>query len=204
MKTKNAKNCVRGALTSIMMLPVMFLFQNCADQKMAFSERVPEYSAITDGTCSQEGVTQATIKTSSVINGRVDSYFEYEVAHSDCDGFALVLEKADILFDIDGFVTGVTPIRYEIDDGITKYDGRLNTIAGKDLFGKTGSNLFHFATLNVNLNAETKKVTLRIFLDGQSFKKTDGSTPVGDELLNTYLRFGNAKPVMKVVKFVNK
>ncbi len=183
-------------------LPLILIFQNCADQKMGFSEAVAEYSAITDGTCTEAGVTQAKILTSSVKNGQSNNYIDYEIAHSDCEGFALVLDKGSILFDVNAYVTQALSLDYSIDDGTNTYSGTMAPVKGKDMFGNVSSNYFYFSTQNVNFSSNTKKLKLRIFLKGQIFSKNSDGAAASEEKIETYLAFGTAAPVEKVVKFI--
>lgn len=169
---------------------------------MAFSEAIPEYAAITDGSCTEAGVTQARLLTTSVKNGAANSYMDYEVAHSDCDGFALEFKNGAMKFDINAYVSKTSDIRYSINDGTLVHEGTLSVVNGEDLFGNKGSNKFYYSTQSVNFAGRTKKFTLRIFISGVTYSLNQSGIPTGDEKIDTFLRFGAASPVQRMINFI--
>ncbi|MEN9834270.1 MAG: hypothetical protein RL011_463, partial [Pseudomonadota bacterium] len=149
------------------------------------------------------GTTKAELLTPTLMNGTQGNYLEYEIALMDCDGKVRPLSANRILFDVDARFTGPhvnDPLGYTVSVGDETINGELKNIQGSDLFGRSGANLFHYATeKKIEFGTKTNSLRLRIDLAGHQMKSTTEGASSPNEVA-TYLRFGDARAVEQPVK----
>jgi hypothetical protein len=108
----------------------------------------------------------------------------------------LKLTADKIWFDIDAIVTSFVDINYVLTSDVKVDSGIMKDIRGSDLFGNTGANWGHWETQkSVSVTSSTRYVTLSITLPSQNFRPRTGAA----NMLPTYLKFGDAAAVEKVV-----
>ena len=73
------------------------------------------------------------------------------------------------------------------------YQGTLRSIQGEDLFGKTGP-FSHNKSQALNINLNTNKVILEIFLQNKPINSIDGSSTI-----DSYLRVGSSEAVKQII-----
>ncbi|MBM4250709.1 MAG: hypothetical protein FJ146_01930 [Deltaproteobacteria bacterium] len=153
--------------------------------------------------CGPAGTTKAELLTPTLANGSPGNYLEYEIALVDCEGKARPLTANRILFDVDARFSGPrvnAPLSYSVSLGSETVSGELTNIQGSDLFGRSGANLFHYATENkIDFGTKFNSLRLRIDLAGHQLKSTTGGT-AGPNDVATYLRFGDARAVEQLVR----
>lgn len=146
--------------------------------------------------CDEHGATQAVLLTTTMTNGGMGGTLQYRIFKTDCEGNILKLTADKIWFDIDAVVSSFVDINYTLASDAKTDSGIMNDIIGSDLFGNKGSNWGHWETSKaVTVTSNTRYVTLSITLPSQKF--TPRKSP--SNMLPTYLKFGDAAAVEKVV-----
>ena len=112
-----------------------------------------------------------------------------------------------ILFDVDAQLKGPkvnAPLSYRVEHKQGVLTGTLDNKQGNDLFGRSGANLFYYATDQaIQFPAEAGAIKLRIDLAGHSMRPTTKGATSPDQLA-TYLRIGDARSVQKIVTLTNR
>lgn len=166
-------------------------------------------TAAEQAACDADAETVAELLTPEVKNGDDDNKIEYRISVTNCDGEKIKLEAKKILFDVEGIsdkAKSEEALDFVAEAGETRLEGSLEKIRGEDLFGNTGDNYYHNATdKTLTLPEGTTEILFTIMLGGASHKPLqqngEGSE---DNLLPTYLAFGEAKVVRKDVHFLGK
>ncbi len=186
----------------------LWCLASACKQKAAFnssgeSNLSPAAGGSPDDPCGPAGTTKAELITPTLANGVPGNYLAYEISIADCEGKVRPLEANRILFDVDARFTGANvnaALVYTVNVGEKSFEGELRNIQGSDLFGRTGANLFHYATeKKIELAPKTSSLRLRIDLAGHQMKSTTEGTASPDQMA-TYLRFGDARAVQQMVR----
>lgn len=159
--------------------------------------------------CTPDGVTQARLLTKSVKNDTPGEFVEYEISVSDCEGKAKTIRPDKVLFDTNSYTDApMEAIRFEVRtvDGEDVAAGQMEAISGKDLFGQVSETHFHYRTdKSVEFRTPETSFIFRVETgNGRLTATENGKDPdkaEGDQLIETFLRFGEAKPVKKDVLF---
>lgn len=168
----------------------------------------PDTDAIVVGVCDDpnSGITQAKLLTESVVNGGANESIDYEIFLTDCDGNVKSINGEQILFDLNASVRTVSdPISYKIveknnEDDI-KAEGPFIRDNSGDLFGDP-EGVAHWKTAQLNFETKTNVVILKINISTIRVTPTGGFVGAVD-MIDTYLRIGEAEPVTKTVAFTN-
>lgn len=155
--------------------------------------------------CDKDIETLAELITPEVKNGDPNNQLEYNLSVVNCDKEKVGLQSSHIQFDIDGVTDRAgdgEPYPYIVTSGDLKIEGEIEEVQGSDLFGNTGENYYHNRTdKSLTLPEGTLVIKLTIKLEGSSFKPREGEASA-DNLLPTFLQFGEAKTVRKDVHFL--
>ncbi len=158
--------------------------------------------------CDESGVTQADLLTKELPNYVPGNFAEYLIYLTDCNGKVQPLTSELMAFDVDatgGAIGKGLALNFQItDDKAVKElaHGTLAEIPGTDLFGHSGTIYFHYESATpISVDAGAKSFRLRVGIPDACCAATGAADPAADQLIATYLRFGKAAPVKKVVKF---
>jgi len=160
------------------------------------AEGAPHAASPTPPNCGANGVTKATLLTSTVQNNTPGNYIEYKLTVTDCMGKQIPFTAATVSFDIGAAIGMQQNLAYTITDAgnaANTMTGTLINIPGHDLFGNSGSNYYHYQTDKpVAFAAQANAIIVRVKLNGMSM------VPYGTNsaaIMNTYLAFGATAPV---------
>ena len=121
----------------------------------------------------------------------------YELELVSCKkGIPISLQNEEIYFDIDATGLYQLNLLFRLMNPISKqsiYQGTLRSIQGEDLFGKTGQ-FSHNKSQPLNINLNTNKVILEIFLQNKPINSIDGSSTI-----DSYLRVGSSEAVKQII-----
>ncbi len=164
-------------------------------------------TAAEQAACDAEAETVAELLTPEVTNGDPANRLEYKISVINCDGEKIKLEAKNILFDVEGIsdqASSDEPLAFEASVGAMTIEGELEKVRGSDLFGNKGDNYYHNRTdKTLTLPEGTKELSFVIKFDGASHKPLpDAGKATADNLLPTFLAFGEAKVVRKDVHFL--
>lgn len=155
--------------------------------------------------CDAKAETIAELITPEVKNGEPDNYIEYKISVTNCDGEKIKLQAKHILFDVEAVSDEATSdegLPFVATVGDTETSGVLEKVRGSDLFGNKGDKYFHNSTdKTLRLPDGTTELSFVIKLGGASHKPLEGEG-TADNLLGTFLAFGDAKVVQKDVHFL--
>lgn len=174
-------------------------------QEPAQKPDVAAGSAVPAEPCTDSGVTQVKLLTSSVKNNTANQTLRYEVSLLDCKGQPKPIPQAPLLFDIDSqtfeLTAKATPYVIENSQGQTVTSGSMEKVDGSDLFGKQSETHYHWKADNLQIPGTDYKfffiadVSNRIMTEfGSMFPPTSGSVQ-----FDTYLRIGDAAPVQQKI-----
>lgn len=148
----------------------------------------------------QSEIANISLLTKGVNFALEDQIIKYEISITSCkDGSAIPLNDQSIYFDLDMHYQGSLPsVGYKILESSTNkaiISGDLGTVAGSDLFGKTGSGFRHWKTEDVSFSSKVEKIILEIDL-----KKAKMNTQKeSDTRVDSFLRMGKASPVTQTI-----
>lgn len=159
--------------------------------------------------CTGAGKTLVQLLTRTIVNRAANQYMKYTLSYQDCAGNPAPIPNTPIWYDDDAREsTDVNPLSYWVTaaDGTVSAQGTLQTVWGQDLFGHQGSDYFHFVTDHaVNLPAGTTSCELTIDMSNtvwHAFSTVLFFVPA-QEVIDTFLSFGNSQPDVAPVTFLN-
>lgn len=162
-------------------------------------------TAAEQAACDADAETVAELVTPEVKNGDPANAIEYKISVTNCDGEKITVEAKNILFDVGGVTDQAKsddPLPFVATVGTEEIAGELEKIRGEDLFGNKGDNYFHNRTdKTLTLPDGTTELSFVVKLEGASYKPLEGESSA-DNVLPTYLAFGEAKVVRKDVHFL--
>ncbi len=147
--------------------------------------------------CANENTLKAKLLSDGLSKRPINNSIAYELELVSCTkGTPISLQNEEIYFDIDATGLYKLDLLFRLIDPTMKQDiyrGTLRSIQGQDLFGKTGQ-FSHNKSPPLNLNLNTNKVIIEIFLQDKPIDSIDGSSTI-----NSYFRVGSSDAVVQVI-----
>lgn len=164
-------------------------------------------TAAEQAACDADANTVAELVTPEVKNGDPDNKIEYKISVTNCDGDKIKLQAKNILFDIEGIsdqTKSDDAFAFVVTADGADVKGTLQKVRGSDLFGNKGDKYYHNRTdKTLTLPEGTTELAFVIALGGSSHKPLpENGEGSADNVLPTYLAFGEAKVVRKDVHFL--
>lgn len=176
----------------------------------ADDEQLGETYEVPDN-CTADGVTHAKLLSKSVKNDTPGQFIEYQLFVTDCEGKVRDVSSDLILFDLNSVTDGgMNALRFQVQTTkrVQIASGGMEVVKGKDLFGNASPTYFHYRTdKRIEFSVPSKSFIFRIEPGhGRETAAANMGTAaaLGDQEIETYLRFGSASTVKQVVTFINK
>ena len=147
--------------------------------------------------CANENTLKAKLLSDGLSKRPINNSISYELELISCEkGTPISLQNEEIHFDIDATGLYQLDLLFRLIDPTTRQDiyrGTLSSIQGQDLFGKSGQ-FSHNKSPPLNLNLNTNKVIIEIFLQDKPINSIDGSSTI-----NSYFRVGSSDAVVQII-----
>lgn len=168
--------------------------------------------------CTTAGTTVVKLLTASVTNKAANQIIKYQLSMNDCQGVETPIKATEIKFDVNavmvvastsGSPSGTAlPYTVQSPEGQTLSSGSLEIVQGEDLFGNASPSYWHYKTNNpINITGGIKQVILSVDISNSENhlpSNTGGTgTYPATEVIETFLRFGDAEAVKQPVTFNN-
>lgn len=152
--------------------------------------------------------TFVQLLTAQIQNGAPNQIIQYQLSVLDCNGNLLPLTADKVLFDLEGVVDPADerPLDYTITNtaGVIIDQGQLQVVQGSDLFGNQGPHYFYDITDQpINVSAPTTRIIFNVSVSNIPYHRQSSTRYPKEEIINSYLKFGDAAVVLQPVKFVN-